>query len=114
MIYKKSMERFILADKVKEFNKKIRIIIDNIPKKELVLKDRLTDDCFSLLESVYVANYNKDINNKFKILTRISMIDYYLEVLFNNKYITEKQLRYYCNRLEEITKMVYGWLDNAS
>ena len=42
------------------------------------------------------------------------MIDYYLEVLFNNKYITEKQLRYYCNRLEEITKMVYGWLDNAS
>ena len=63
MIYKKSMERFILADKVKEFNKKIRIIIDNIPKMELVLKDRLIDDCFSLLESVYVANYNssKDI-----------------------------------------------------
>ncbi len=114
MIYKKSMERFILADKVKEFNRKVRCIIDNIPRKEMVLKDRLMADSFSLLESVYIANYDKNNDNKFKILTRINMIDYYLGILFDNKYITEKQLRYYCNRLEEITKMVYGWLDNAS
>ena len=114
MKYKQKTDKFLLASKVKELNSKLWELEKVIPHKENTLKDRLVSDSLELLELVYESNFLKNNDTKFKILIKVGMLDYYLNVFFEKKYIGEKQLRYYCYRLEEITKMVYGWIESES
>ena len=107
-------ERFNLAIKVKKFILLIDDIVINYPKKYYVIKDRLLNTCYDLLELIYRANYsNNKEDYKFDILTNISMIDFCLEESLNKQIISIKRLKYITNNLNEITKMVYGWLDDS-
>ena len=107
-------ERFNLIIKVKKFIFMIDEIIVNYPKKDYVLKDRLLNTCYDLLEFIYLANYSNDKKDyKFNILTYISIIDFCLEESLNKKIISERKLLSISKSLEEITKMVYGWLDES-
>ena len=45
-----------------------------------------------------------------KLLSKISMLDFYLERSYLNKYISEKVFQNKCNQLNRITKMIYGWI----
>ena len=92
----------------------INEIIVNYPKKDYVIKDRLLNSCYDLLELIYLANYSNDkIDYKFNILTKISIIDFCLEESLSKQIISIKRLKYITNNLNEITKMVYGWLDES-
>ncbi len=105
-------DRFNIAIKVKKYIFMIDELIINYPKKDYVLKDRLKSSCYNLLEYIYRANYSKDkYSYQMDILTNISMIDFYLEESYHKKIISERKLLNYTNKLEEITKMVYGWID---
>ena len=107
-------ERFNLAIKVKKFILLIDDIVINYPKKYYVIKDRLLNTCYDLLELIYRANYsNNKEDYKFDILTRISIIDFCLEESLDKKIISERKLLSITNNLREITKMVYGWLDES-
>ena len=104
--------RFNIAIKVKKFIFLIDELIINYPKKDYVLKDRLLNTCYDLLKLIYIANYSNDKDNyKFDILTNISIIDFCLEESYSKKIISEKKLNQVANKLEEITKMVYGWIN---
>lgn len=114
MRYNQKQQNFLLASKVKEFNSKLWELEKVLPHKENALKDKIVYDSLQLLELVYEGNLLKSNDSKFKMLIKISMLDYYFNILFEKKYIGEKQLRYYGYRLEEITKMVYGWIKSES
>ena len=105
-------ERFNLASKVKKYIFMIDDLVINYPRKDYVLKDRLLNTSYDLLELVYKANMNKDrFNIQMDILVKISLLDYYLETSYNKKIISEKKLSNCTNYLGEIAKMVYGWVD---
>ena len=104
-------ERFNLAIKVKKFILLIDDIVINYPKKDYVIKDRLLNTCYDLLELIYRANYSNDKESyKFDILTNISIIDFCLEESLDKKIISERKLFSITNSLNEITKMIYGWI----
>ena len=48
-----------------------------------------------------------------EIIARLSIIDFLLERAYVNKYITEKELHDYSKRLEEIIKMIKGWMKSS-
>ena len=105
-------DRFNIAIKVKKFIFMVDDLVINYPKKDYIIKDRLLNTCYDLLELIYIANYSNDKNNyKFNILSKISIIDFSLEESYNKQIISEKKLSNYTNKLEEITKMVYGWIN---
>lgn len=105
-------ERFNIAIKVKKFIFDINDLIVNFPKKDYDIKDRLKYSCYELLRLVYRANYSKDkYEYQMDILTNISIIDFCLEESLNNQIISIKKLKYITNSLNDITKMVYGWID---
>lgn len=86
-------------------------LIINYPRKENVIKDRLFNDSLDILYLIYKANYSKDRRNiQIEILSKISMLDFYLERSLKNKYISEKQCLKKSNQLLTITKMVHGWI----
>ena len=96
---------------MKQFIMSLDDIIVNYPRKENVIKDRLFNDSLDILYLIYKANYSKDRRNiQIEILSKISMLDFYLERSLKNKCISEKQCLKNSNQLLTITKMVHGWI----
>lgn len=105
------MNDFLIVKNMKQFIMSLDDIIVNYPRKENVIKDRLFNDSLAILYLIYKANYSKDRRNiQIKILSKISMLDFYLERSLKNKYISEKQCLKKSNQLLTITKMVHGWI----
>lgn len=84
----------------------------------MVIKNRLINDSLDMLELIYLANYHKVIDKKreiqMSILSKISMLDFYLERSYNNKYISEKMCIKKSNQLAKFTKLINGWIKSAS
>lgn len=106
--------KLIVIRKVKEFCLDIDNLIINFPKKEYVIKEKILVDLLSILEDVIYINYVKVRSNvveyKFKLLTKISMLDFYFEYLFKKNIINQKVFNKLGKGLNEISRLIYGWL----
>lgn len=86
-------DRFNIAIKVKKFIFMVDDLVINYPKKDYVIKDRLLNTCYDLLELIYRANYSNDKDcYKFDILSKISIIDFCLEESYHKQIISERKL----------------------
>lgn len=84
-------------------------IIINMPNSDIVLKDNLKKTMYNVLEYAYMASL--DSKYKLFIISKIKMVDFYLKISFEKKYISYKKYEKVSNYLLEILKMVYGWLN---
>lgn len=105
---------FIIVRNMKKFISDLNNIIINYPRSEIVIKNRLLNDSLDILELIYYANYTNNLEKKNdlrkKILSKISMLDYYLERSYENKYISERILIKKTKELNKIIKLIYGWI----
>ena len=108
-------DRFLVARYVKEFIYSIDEMVVNFPRKDFVIKDRIINDSMDILELRYLAN-SSDLNKelRYRILSKLSMLDFYLERSYKNNIISEKVLKKYSNKIAYITKLIYGWLRSES
>ena len=86
--------KFLLANEIKNFILSLDSILINYPKKDIIIKKRIINTSFELLELVYLANNkidNKE-NIKYECLSKISMIDFYFEYSYKKNYISLKNL----------------------
>ena len=88
-------------------------IIINFPNNEKVLKDKISNTLFEVLECMYMANevnnYNRILYQK-KIVSKIKMIDFYLKISLDKKYISFKKYQKVCHHLLDDLKLIYGWI----
>ena len=88
-------------------------IIVNFPNNEKVLKDKISHAMYDVLEYMYMANevnnYNRVLYQK-KIVSKLKMIDFYLKISLNKKYISYKKYQKVCNHLLDTLKLIYGWI----
>lgn len=103
-------DRFLIVKRIKEFIFSIDSLVINLPRREFVVKNKLLSDSFDVLELIYIANGNKSKDVKLNILSKLSMLDFYLEYLYKKSIISDKVLKREYNLLSNITKMMYGWL----
>lgn len=106
--------KFLLANEIKKFILSLDSILINYPKKDIIIKKRIINTLFELLELVYLANNKTDdkINIKYECLSKISMIDFYFEYSYKKNYISLKKLNTYIFNLTKINKMLHGWINN--
>ena len=86
----KSHETFIIA---KEARKTIRFIeknSQNFPNKYIVLKNKIIERCYSILEWIYRANIMQEKDNKKEICVHIGMLNFYLEEALRKGILTNK------------------------
>ena len=83
--------------------------ISNLPNKNIVLKNKIIESCYSILENVYRANIFQDIEDKKEIIVNINMLNFYLEEALRKELITYKKFESYVNHLLEIDKMTRSW-----
>lgn len=88
-------------------------VLENFPKKEYILKKRITNCMYDILELSFDAYIDQENKNKIiqKILTKIKMLDFYLKNSFDKEAISHKNIKNISINLREITSMYYAWFN---
>ena len=88
-------------------------IIINFPRTEKVLKDKISNTYYEVLELIYFSNL-LDVKERIvyqkRIISKIKMIDFYFKIAFDKKYISYKKYLKIGKFLLNIIKQLYGWI----
>jgi len=104
-------DQFKVIGETKKFIIYLNEILINYPRKSFVLKNKLEETSYNLLQLIYYTNLISDrLNNQKRIISLVSMLDFYLEISYNNKYISLKKLNQGSRILDNIKKLTYGWI----
>lgn len=107
----KDNEKFKVVNETKKFIDFINEILVNYPKKSYILRDKIEETSYEILELIYLTNLIDDRLDKQKeIISKISMLDYYLEISYDKQYISLKKLTQGARLLEVIRKLMFGWI----
>jgi len=104
-----SNDNLVLARITRKTIRYIEKNTENFPKEYSVLKNKIIDSCYSILENIYRANILQDINDKKEIVVNIRMLNFYLEESLNKELISKKKFENYANYLIQIDKMTRSW-----
>lgn len=104
--------------KVIEFIRNLILAVDkeleNFPKKDIEIKNRIRTNSYDLLELSYEANTSEDIESKkkllVKIISKIKIIDFLLNLSLDKELITQKKYYKLSARIDDIVKYTTGWL----
>lgn len=103
-------DKLLIVTKIKKTIDYINNVLVNFPKVEYILRNNISDNFYKLLELVYQANIHKDIFYMKEAVVKIRMIEYYLKISLNKKYISFKKYENIGNYLLEINKMINSWM----
>ena len=76
-----------------------------------MLKERIINTCYDILENIYRANIFQDISVKKEIVVSIQMLNFYLEEALRKDLLSEKKFLSYSNHLLGLDKMIRGWFN---
>ena len=107
----KSHENLIIARVARKTLRNIEKNTENFPNKYIVLKNRIIDSCYKILEYIYRANVFQDINDKKEVIVQIQMLNFYIEESLRKEIITTKKFMNYTSYLIELDKMVRAWFN---
>ena len=107
-------EKFKVIDFIRKFILEVDKQLDNFPKKDIELKNRIRTASYDLLEISYMANSMEDKSYKkellYKAIAKIKIIDFLINMSYDKKIITEKKYFKLGLRLNDIAKYTSGWL----
>lgn len=88
-------------------------ILENFPRSEYILKERITNSMYDILELSFDAYIDKENKNKIikNILTKIKMLDFYLKISFDKNAISHKNIKNISINLRDITNLYYAWFN---
>lgn len=106
-------DKFKVINETKKFILYMKEILVNYPRKHYILKDRIEKTSYEILELIYLTNMVDDrLYNQKVILSKISMLDFYLEISYNDEIISLKKLNQGTRLLDIIKKLIYGWINS--
>ena len=111
-------EKFKIIQFIREYLLMIDKQMDNFPKKDIELKIRIRVNSFDILELAYEANTAEDIEYKkrllLKIIAKIKVVDFLLNLSYEKQIITEKKYYKFGNKLDDIIKYTTGWIKSLN
>lgn len=107
-------EKFKVIDFIRKLILNLDNLLDNFPKKDLELKNRIRQNSYDLLELVYEANVSSNIENKKRLLeksiAKIKVVDFLVNICYDKQIINSKKYIKFGNSIEDITKYLTGWI----
>ena len=104
-----SEEKLIIAKVARKTLRYIEKNTDNFPIKYAVLRNRIINTYYDILELIYRANVFQELDDKKEIIVKIQMLNFYIEEAYNKDILSHKKLISYGNYLLELDKMVRAW-----
>jgi len=107
-------DKFKVTQFIKEFILKIEKELNNFPKKDIEIKNRIRTNCYDLLEICFEANTTEKIERKIELLqkaiAKIKTIDFLLDLSYERTLISNKTILKLGVRMDDIIKYISGWL----
>ncbi len=107
-------EKFKVINFIRKLIVNLDNLLDNFPKKDVELKNRIRQNSYDLLELVYEANTSSDVENKKRILeksvAKIKVIDFLVNLCYDKQIINSKKYIKFGNSIEDIIKYLTGWI----
>ncbi len=107
-------EKFQVIQFIRELILYIDKNLDNFPKKDIELKNRIRNNSYDLLEIAYLANSSKDVSRKKELLeqviAKIKVIDFLLNICYEKQIINSKRYMKFGTKMDDILKYTLGWL----
>ena len=85
--------------------------IMNIPKEYMILRNRIIDTSYKIMEGIIRANIFQDKEDKKAIIVDIQLLNFYLDEARINGVLTDKKFYSYSKYLLQIDKMVRTWIN---
>ena len=106
-------EKFQVINFIRELIIHIDNNLDNFPKKDIELKNRIRNNSYDLLEIVYKANNIENQQEKIRLLeeiiAKIKVIDFLLNLCYDKKIINSKRYVKFGEKMDDILKYTMGW-----
>lgn len=107
-------EKFKVINFIRKLIVNLDNLLDNFPKKDVELKNRIRQNSYDLLELVYEANTSSDVENKKHLLeksiAKIKVIDFLVNICYDKQIINSKKYIKFGNSIEDIIKYLTGWI----
>ena len=104
-------DKLLIITRLKKTYEYILKSLVNYPHKYLELKNNIDRTMLDMIELCYIANngYEKE-KNKIKVLSKLSMVDYYLKLSYKQEVISKKKYESIAKHLLEIKLMLKSWI----
>ncbi len=107
-------EKFKIIQFIREFIIYIDKNLDNFPKKDIEIKNRIRNESYDLLELAYKANVSSNVNYKKSLLenliAKIKVIDFLLNLCYEKEIINSKRYVKFGDKMDDILKYTLGWI----
>lgn len=111
-------EKFKILNYIRELIVNIDKNMDNFPKKDIELKNRIRNNSYDLLELAYKANSTTNIENKKtlleEIIAKIKIIDFLLNLCYDKQIINSKRYVKFGEKIDDILKYTIGWMKSLN
>lgn len=110
-------EKFKIIDFIRQLIIYIDKNLDNFPKKDIELKNRIRNNSYDLLELAYKANVTKNEENRIKLLeeiiAKVKIIDFLLNLCYDKQIINQKKYIKFGEKMDDILKYTLGWIKST-
>ena len=109
-------EKFKVINFIRELLVNIDKNLDNFPKKDIEIKNRIRNLSYDLLELAYKANITKENKNDYinDIIAKIKVLDFLLNLCYDKEIINIKRYTKFGEKLDDILKYSIGWQKSIS
>ena len=106
-------DNLVLVNDLKKTILYLDKMLINFPRSEKILRDKINDTSFEILELVYFSNLleiHERIIYQKKIISKIKMLDFYFKIACDKKYISYKKYMKLGSFLLNMIKQIHGWI----
>lgn len=106
-------EKFKVIDYIRKLIIKVDEELENFPKKDIELKNRIKTNSYDMLELAYKANEIQSVKEKnnllSEIIAKIKIVDFLLNLSYDKMLINSKKYIKLGEKIDDIVKYTIGW-----
>ena len=105
-------KNLVIIEKYEDFANYIYLVLQNVPRKHGVLKEKIIHLVFEQVELFYKAIKSNQKSRLYEADANLASIRFYLRFLADEKrkLISQKQHQVASIKIAEVGKMLHGWL----
>lgn len=111
-------EKFKIIDFIRNLIFYIDKELDNFPKKDIEIKNRIRNTSYDMLELAYQANIITEKEKKKEkveyIIAKVKVLDFLLNLCYDKQIINSKKYIKFGAKLDDIIKYSIGWKSSIS